>query len=266
VDFSKFEPLSGAQPARVIARHADGVFIAMETDSPQPAIGVWDSATGQAVWTQEGALAFAWNHDGSQIILVESASASDPTSSTDRQQYVFDRRLWPADTSVSRSHFHYCVPWEPWPYDIWLAPRSKLALVRWADQGVTGWEPIILSDAGDIHLAGAGFQIDSEVAVEMSPGISPGGRYAANGYQTKHTLTSHGNQIPLTQGRYEVGFITIIDLYKASFHQITLADAVPAKLHGAASRWTDMPVFTSDEEFMLMLPTGSKRTFRVHEH
>jgi hypothetical protein len=70
MDFLKFEPLSGAQPARVIARHADGVFIAMEIDSPQPAIGVWDSATGQAVWTQEGALAFAWNHDGSQIILL----------------------------------------------------------------------------------------------------------------------------------------------------------------------------------------------------
>lgn len=173
MDFSKFEPLSGAQPARVITRHPDGVYIAMETDSLQPAIGVWDSATGQAVWMQEGVLALVWSHDGSQIMLVESTSASDPTPSTDRQRYIFDRRLWPADMSVSGSLFHFCVPWEPCPYDIWLAPTAKLALVRWADQGATGWEPIILSDTGDIHLAGAGFEIDSEVAVEMFPGISP---------------------------------------------------------------------------------------------
>jgi len=200
------------------------------------------------------------------MMLVASASLSDQGASLTQQEYIFERRLWPEDTSVSSCRFHFCVPRAPWPHDIWLATTGKLAIGRWLDQGGSGWEPIIISDLGDTHLPRAGFRLDSEVAIQMSPGMSPSGRYAASGYETKYTSTSDGLETPVLHGRYVVGSVTVIDLHSAAFWQITITDAVPAKLHGTASRWTDTPVFTSEEEFTLMLPTGSKRIFRGQEH
>src|SRR6478672_4137327 len=119
MDFSRFEPLSGALPARVIAHHPGGAWIAMETDSIPPALGVWDTATGQAVWTEEDVLALTWNIDGSQLALVRSAiSSAEQHTATNRQRYIFERRLWPEDVMLSECAFKFLLPWDPWPYDI----------------------------------------------------------------------------------------------------------------------------------------------------
>jgi hypothetical protein len=169
VDFSHLEPVASSRPALVVARHPTGGLLALQTLSEvagvAPALGIWEEATGALVWTYEGAAGPAWTADGAQLLLwtLPTADAAIGDGTPGR----FERRSWPADTLLSACTS--ALPWTPWPRDLWVAPGGQLAAVRWVDEGLSGWEPIVLSPMGDAHLAGAGFVLDSEVAVATHP-------------------------------------------------------------------------------------------------
>jgi hypothetical protein len=265
VDFSRFEPLAGSRPALVVARHPAGDLLALQTLSEAadvaPALGIWEEATGALVWTYEGVAGLVWTADGAQLLLwkLPTADAALDVRTPGR----FERRSWPADAPLSACAF--ALPWTPWPRDLWVAPDGALAAVRWVDEGLSGWEPVILSPMGDAHLAGAGFMLDSEVATDTHPVLSPSGHYAVSGYQTVHVTSREGFLVPRQQGRFEVGRVVVMDLRAHTFRDILLDDAVPAKLHGTAARWSELPAFLDETRFSLTLPTGATRVFTTLE-
>jgi len=254
LDFNRFEPLAGSRPYRIVARHPDGDLLALQALGE--AVGIWEEATGALVWTYEGAAALAWTVDGTQMLLWVVASPDTDAGTPGR----FERRSWPADALLGSCTF--ALPWTPWPHDLWVAPSAQLAAVRWLDEGLSGWESIVLSEAGDTHLAGAGFELDSEVAVDTHPVLSPSGRSAVSGYQPLHMTTSNGRHpVPRQHGRFEVGRVVVMDLHARSFHEILVDDAVPAKLHGTAARWGELPEFLDETHFRVTLPAGATRVF-----
>ncbi len=112
-----------------------------------------------------------------------------------------------------------------------------------------------------MHLAGAGFQLDSGAAVDTHPVLSPGGRYAISGYQTLHVTSRDGHLAPRQRGRFEVGRVVVMDLQARTFREILVDDAVPAKLHSTAARWVELPMFLDETHFTMTLPTGATRVF-----
>lgn len=253
LDFSRFEPLSGSRPNQLVARHPAGGYLALQVHSE--GAGIWEEATGALVWTYEGATELTWTADGAQLLLWAVASPDAEVGTPGR----FERRSWPADVLLSSCAF--ALPWVQWPYDLWVAPSAQLAAVRWITQGLSGWEPIVLSAAGDTHLAGAGFALDSSVAVDTYPVLSPSERFAVSGYQTLHVTTRDGHGVPRQRGRFEVGRVVVMDLRARAFREILIDDAVPAKLHGTAAGWGELPVFLDETHFSVMLPTGATRVF-----
>ncbi len=207
------------------------------------------------MWAYEGAAALAWTADGTQLLLWALPTPEADVGTPGR----FERRSWPADVPLYACTF--ALPWTPWPHDLWLAPDARLAAVRWVDEGLSGWEPIALSGAGDMHLAGAGFQLDSGAAVDTHPVLSPGGRYAISGYQTLHVTSRDGHLAPRQRGRFEVGRVVVMDLQARTFREILVDDAVPAKLHSTAARWVELPMFLDETHFTMTLPTGATRVF-----
>jgi len=260
-DFSHCEPLAGALPTKEIAHHPAGAYMAMETSQMPPALGIWETATGSPVWTEAGALALAWTPDGSELLLVrEDRPSRIPKALAEAPDgYTFERRLWPQDDLASSCPLR--LPFSAWPVDIWVASTGTLAAVRWMDQGASGWEPMLLRRRGDAHLLGAGFELASEVGVYAHPTLSPDGRFAVSGYQTTYKTLPTGTRTPLVRGRFEVGRVVVIDIPAGTSRDIVLDDAVPAKLHGTAARWGEVPVFWNTEHFELLLPTGAKRIY-----
>lgn len=208
----------------------------------------------------EAAGMLAWLKQDSEIVLL----ADHPEKSEqvyEQRSFLFERRTWP-DTALISS----CVVSLPWgaPENMLVSPYGNLAVMRWLTEGASGWEFVILSEAGDFQLQGAGFEIDGPAAIYASPAFSPDGCYAVSGYHTKFVEDEKGYyRWPLRRGRFEVGCITVICIPEGTFHEIIISDAVPVKLHGTASQSLDEPVFLDNERFMTMLPTGAKRTFPV---
>jgi hypothetical protein len=265
---SRFERMAGALPSKEIARHPAGIYVAMETEQAFPGVGIWETATGALVWANESVLAATWTPDGSELLLVQvdTSSTSDaaPHAPEDASDgCVFERRLWPQDTLVSACPLQ--LPFSSWPSDIWVAPTGALAAVRWVDQGASGWEVALLNSTDAVHLVGAGFELASEVGIDTHPALNPNGHYAVSGYQTMYGRLPDHHWAPLQRGRFEVGRIVVIDIAAGIYRDIVIDDAVPAKLHGTASRWADIPVFLDADNFELMLPTGAKRIYSVKE-
>lgn len=211
----------------------------------------------------EAAGMLAWLKQGSEVVLLAERSSFEKSEKTyEERSFMFERRMWP-DTKLISS-CEVSLPWGA-PENILVSPHGNLVVMRWLTEGLSGWEFVILSDAGDFQLQGAGFGIDGPAAIYASPAFSPDGRYAVSGYHTKFVEDKDGHSWPLRRGRYEVGCITVICIPEGTFREITISDAVPAKLHGTASQSLDEPVFSDNEHFMTMLPTGAKRTFSVKD-
>jgi hypothetical protein len=257
LDLSRYEPLAGFAPSKKIASEPTNVYIGMETSATPPVAGIWEIATGNLIWAEEGTLTLAWNYAGTQLLAARELSAK----AEDKQHYLFERHSWPQDYLISQCSVQ--LPFSAWPYDLWVAPSNTLAVMRWVDQGMSGWEAILLKNNGDVHLKGADFRLMSGEAIQCYPALSADERYAVSGYQTIYRTTDTGHQVPLTHGRYEVGRIVVIDIRNSNFREITIDDAVPAKLHGTASKWTDVPIFLDNQRFTIALPSGAKRIFDV---
>lgn len=261
LDFSRYEPLDGHRPYRVMAWHPTGRYVAMSIFCQrEPMVAVWEEATGKMVWADKRAEALTWLKHGSEMVILTDRIGE---SSATYQGHTFERRAWPENTLISACK----VSLPPWgePVDILVSPHGNLALLRWLTQGASGWEFVLLSDASDLQLQGAGFEMDTPAAIYASPAFSPDGCYVVSGYHTRLVEDKRGGNIPLQRGRYEVGFITVVCIPDGTFHEIIIADAVPVKLHGAAQS-LDEPVFLDNEHFMTMLPTGAKRAYSVRNH
>jgi hypothetical protein len=208
----------------------------------------------------EAAGMLAWLKQGSEIVfLADRPSIEKSEQVYEQRSFLFERRTWPDTTLISSCEVS--LPWGA-PENMLVSPHSNLVVLRWLTEGASGWEFVILSEAGDFQLQEAGFEIDGPAAIYVSPAFSPDGRYAVSGYHTKF-VAEKGHSWPLQRGRYEVGCITVICIPEGTFHEIIISDAVPVKLHGTASQSLDVPVFLDNERFMTMLPTGAKRTFPV---
>lgn len=259
---ARFELLGNALPSKEVAHHPTSTYVAMETDQTPPAVGIWEVTTGSLVWADAGALALAWTHDGEQLLVIrEERRASQPDDMQDA--YVFERRLWPRDSLESSCLLQ--LPYSAWPYDLWVASTDTLAIVHWMDQGASGWEVMLIQRFGDVHLVGAGFEVASEVGIEGQPTVSPNRRFAVSGYQSVYKTLPEGAQVLMQRGRFEAGRIVVIDILAGTYRDIVVDDAVPAKLHGTAARRVDAPQFLDRERFEVMLPTGAKRIYSVHD-
>ncbi len=154
-----------------------------------------------------------------------------------------------------------------WPDNLLISPQSNLVVLRWLDQGFSGWEFILLRKTDDFHLKEARIELDSEVEAFTQPAFSPDGRYAVSGYHTQFNPAFPAWEAAhwkiAQQGRYEVGGVTVLRLLDGTSYRIPIADAVPIKLHGTASHFFEPPVFLDNDHFLVLLPTGANKTYQI---
>lgn len=264
IDFSHYEPLQGQHPYRLLDRHPSGAYVALAAYGEQTSVAVWERQTGKLAWAPKGAVLLSWLEHGEQLVQVRKPLDLEHPLEQEDHLYLFERRNWPDGTLIS------CCPVvlsQGEPESLVVSPYNNVVVLRWLDQGASGWEFIHLRETGDVHLKEAGVEIESEVAVTTQPAFSPDGRYAVSGYHAQVNTAAPAWEsahwkIP-QRGRYEVGCVTVIRLFDGTCYQIPIADAVPAKLHGTSSRSFDSPTFLDSQHFLVLLPTGAKRAYQV---
>lgn len=271
-----YEALPGYTRYRVLEHHPSGRFVAMKAIGPDPLplrAALWDTQSGRVSYAPPSATLLGWLPGGRQIASLIANGAPQANEETAGggaaaawREFCLERRAWP-DTDLAP--FGVCqldiVAW--WPHSMTFSPHGNLVVIRSGDQDISGWDFVVFDDAGDdTYLDGAGFDMDSYAALVAQPGYSPDGRYAASGYHTTYHEMDLGGieyDVPVRQGEFEVGAVTIVDVEARRFRHIPLTDAVPAALHEVASRQLTEPVFLDAAHFTLKLPTGATRTFSV---
>lgn len=264
LDFSRYEPLEGQRPYRLLDRHPTGAYLALAAPGEQTSAAVWESQTGKLVWVPKGAILLSWLEHGAQVVQVKEPRDLERPPEQEDQLYLFERQHWPDGPLISRCLVTLS---QGEPESLVVSPHGNLVVLRWIDQGASGWEFIHLRETGDVHLKEAGLEIDSEVAVSTQPAFSPDGRYAVSGYHAQFNTAAPAWESAhwkiAQRGRYEVGCVTVIRLFDGTCYQIPIADTVPVKLHGTSSRSLDPPSFLDSQHFLVRFPTGAKRRYQV---
>ncbi len=266
-NFSRYERVYGQNPRRVVARHPSGHYVAMEYYYQQEwNVAVWEEETGKVAWTQERTKNLCWLKQGTEVALLTKRTAYGRLGAP-YEQDIFERRTWPGNTLISSCR----VTWAwGWPDSIVVSPYDNLAAIRYLDEGISGWEFVIISDTGDYQLRGAGVEtIGNQPAIHTFPGFSPDGRCAVSGYHTKFVENKLGYLAPLERNSFEIGYIMVICILEATYYAIPIRDAVPAKLAEDDLDDADetiaptQSVFLDNEHFTTTFPTGEKRTYHV---
>lgn len=264
IDFSRYEPFQGQHPYRLLDRHPSGAYVALATSGEQTRVAVWENQTGKLAWAPKGAVLLSWVEHGEQSVLVRQPPDREHPPEQEDHLSLFERQSWPDGPLISRCSVALS---QGEPESLVVSPHGNVVVLRWLDQGASGWEFIHLRETGDVHLREAGIEIDSEVAVSTQPAFSPDGRYALSGYHAQLNTAAPAWEAAhwkiAQRGRDEVGCVTVIRLLDGTCYQIPIADAVPAKLHGTSSRSLDPPTFLDSQHFLVLLPTGTKRLYQV---
>lgn len=263
-DFSHYEPLEGQRPYRLLDRHPSGAYLVLAAPGEQTEAAVWESQTGKLAWVPKGAVLLCWLEQGTQVVQVRKPRDLERPPEQEGHLYLFERQRWPDGILISRCLVTLS---QGWPESVVVSPQGNLIVLRWLDQGASGWEFIHLRETGDVHLKEASIELDSEVAVSTQPSFSPDGCHAVSGYHALFNTAAPAWEAAhwkiAQRGRYEVGCVTVVRLVDGTSYQIPIADAVPAKLHGTSSRFFDPPTFLDSQHFLVRLPTGAQRRYQV---
>ncbi|WIG57499.1 MAG: hypothetical protein OJF49_000243 [Ktedonobacterales bacterium] len=284
-DLSRFEPVNGQKPFRVLDRHRSGRAIALQYGGGSDnAAGIWDYEAGKLLGAGETALpiytsgstvpALCWSADGRQVILLRDQYHYQPElhhiiGSPLQSEYThyLERWSWPDLEQVA-----VCTIQPPtgWMETIAVSPDGDLAAFTWCDQDGTGFELVRLSSDGDEQLPAATCQRQYELIYELA--FSPDGRYlvlTGTGWEIQW-WTDGGDRLgmPSEGGRREAGFVAVFDLGKRTLKEQRIVIDVPAgwlpSNENATAFYTPgQPRFINSAEFAVPLQTGEERLFSI---
>lgn len=271
-----FEPLDGAKPYTMLDRHPNGQFIALQAYSAAahgPRAAVWDAMSGKLAWKPDGTSALCWSSDGRHALLLRETYQRDPQhppiiASPLQSEFTYwlERQSWPEHTSLSTCGVK---PPEGWVDRVVLSPRGEVAAVRWLEQDAAGFVLIGLGPDGDCQWPNAGYRTAPDNLVQ-GPVFSPDGRFLVLtcGCSFWWSVDGEDPLQPATGGRYEVGHIAIYDLAERGAREILVEDEVregwlPDDPEDMRYELLGAPLFDSDREFTVMLPTGIERRFGI---
>jgi len=269
-----WEPLDESLPDRLIDRHPNGDLVALQiTSSPVSRAAIWDANTGRLYWAPEHTIALCWTHGGHQIVLVREAYTLDPNHPRkvasplqSEYEYLLERRVWPERNLVS------CCPIQPptgWLDSLAVSPRGDLAAIVWSEQDRAGFFLVALDAVeGDRQLSNASYQ--------TAPNLITGPRFSPDGenlvlscslafwWAAEHEDPS----APARGGIYMLGHVTVYSVAGLSYRELPVIAEVPtgwlpADPDNQESELLGEPIFLTNSEFTITLPTGAEQRFHT---
>jgi hypothetical protein len=296
LDLSQFERLHGEKPLKVLDRHPDGRYVALQViallHTTAERAAVWDLETKRIVWAPEGVSAIAWLPGGDRVALINEQYQPAPDHPAiivsplqSEFTYSFMIASWPEHKP--QTHCLLKLP-TGWPIDLAVSPRGDLAAVVWQDQGEAGLEFVAFEGDTPRQIAETGLpQVGSlggflnfggfplKTQLVFHPVFSPDGRYILVPWQANEDwwdiAMPNGMKASDTSREFQIGTISILDWDERTHQAIPLIERIPAGWISEArdDGWyfllIEPPVFLDAERFTITLPTGAVRKFSVVE-
>jgi hypothetical protein len=268
-----FEPLHGKTPVLVLDEHPNGELMALQVLAQDERAAIWSTQTRKLVWEPQDVNALCWTPDGNDILLVQELYQRDPQKhriiSTPLQSecyHVLERRSWPDRHLVGRCAI---TPPRGWITDLLVAPTGEIACYVWNDQHEAGMELLSIA-VGRIHqLEGRGYQGKQSNLLE-GPAFSPDGRYLVLTYTTYAWWSPDDPETPSLGGQCNVGLVVVGDMTSGSYRVCKVNKPVPGgwlppEPNDFCYRCLSRPHFLDADHFVVMLPTGERRSFSISE-
>jgi hypothetical protein len=268
IDFEAFEAFQGEKPYRLLDRHPDNIYLAMQTQTSDVfSAAIWNSETKQLVWSPEDAHGLAWLHHGTQI-----ASLQNPILSED---FLFTIYTWPQGQLIQQCPLLFPMGYL---FDLVISPKSDFALCQWTDQCEFGFEFVNVNDHGMTHIVKNGY-INRRTNFSTRPVFSPDGRLWVFSFQENidwwiDKNDSESNNKPAKGGKQEIGSLMVFQETQ-KLGKISLIVTVPT---GYLPRYLETPdtfvkeniyisdpIFIDTQNIALHLPSGESRIYNISE-
>jgi len=264
-DFSRFQPLNGSTPCRVVSVHPTEPLVALQAFLSVQALdgptfsqtnlrcAIWNRETFEIVCEPEGAVALAWNAEGNEMGIVREYYHKPSNYDSDLPSlfsYVWERYTWPEQRLLHSCTLQFDTNW---PELVVFSPLGDLAVIQWFEAEKSGLHFIRLTKYGDLLLDDADLPLiehegdfsedteeeeDERFFVETnlttSPVFSPDGRFILFCWQrSQHWWTDVPDDVyvegdlPARAGECLVGSVQIIDGETNTTHSIALFANVP---------------------------------------
>lgn len=275
IDFKTFEALEGKKPDRLLDRHPDGKYLAMQVPTADAYLAaIWNSETKRLTWSPEDAHALAWLRQGTQI-----AALQNPHVSEDFQFAIYS---WPQGPLLQHCPLRFPMGYL---FDLVISPTSDLAVCQWTDQCEFGYEFVAIHEEHITHLVQDSYS-NGKTSYSTRPVFSSDGHLWVCAYQentdwweNEDTLGHDGHLTRET--KKEIGAIVV-------FHQTQILGEIPLRLpipsryqppnvsapgffsqetkasHSfpEGSEYIVDPVFLDTQHMMIRLPSGESQ---VHD-
>jgi len=275
IDFRTFETLEEKKPDRLLDRHPDGKYLAMQVSTADAYLAaIWDNETKRLTWSPEAAHALAWLRQGTQI-----AALQNPQVSEDFQFAIYS---WPQGSLLQRCPLRFPMGYL---FDLVISPASDLAVCQWTDQCEFGYEFVAIHEDKIIHLVQDSY-FNGKTSYSTRPVFSSDGLLWVCAYQENtdwwENEDSHEHDAHSTgEAKKEIGAIVV-------FHQTQMLGEIPLRLtippdyqppnvsapgffsqetkasssFPEGSEYTVDPVFLDTHRIMIRLPSGESQ---VHD-
>lgn len=256
----KFELLSGLEPGIKLAEHPVQPYVAMQTSSVLLS-GIWDSSSGAFHWLfPEITIACSWLPDGSELILVVQKDGGS----------FLERYSWP-NKQVKSSTQIICAAGQPSEHDpqcLVVSPRGNYVAVRLFEQNSASIELFRLIPDGTAEPR-KGYS-SHEFNILEGPKFSPDELHVVMSFSAQPGWWNPDDpDCSSVGGKFEIGRIAILvsdsgAVYETGVHDTIPEDWLPDDPDDFAANSISVPVFVSETEFEVCLPSGIKRKFSVN--
>lgn len=305
LDFSLFQPLNGSAPFRLVSAHCTEPFVALQAfldvqilnaptfSQSNIRCAIWHSETGEIVSEPEGAVALAWNAEGSEIGLVREYYHRPSVYDSDSPRifrYTWERYSWPEQELIQSCQLDFD---SNWPEVVVFSPLGDLALLQWFEAeksglnfiSVTGYEDQLVEETGlsplEREVDDSEEEEDNRFFVDTNlttqPVFSPDGRAVVFCWQQRQRWWTDvpddvyvEGELPARVGECLVGYAQIIDWEMRSTRSIALFANVPPGWQPSyegdcSNELLNEPVFLDAEHFQVQLPTGETRAYGIFD-
>lgn len=266
-----FEPLDGLIPKldSLVARHPSLPQVALSVyDQGADRAAVWDSRTGQLIWSPEGLVKMCWRGDGREALLVREVYEHRPelhkvivTRLQSEIQHFVERVTWPDAKRVGVGQLSFPTGW---PGTVAYSPTGDLAACQWIEQCSSGFELLSIKKGGEVsQIQGVGYSTSPNLLV--GPVFSPNGLYVVASVSEEH-FWSEDYEEASPGGRLKAGRVVIGKARDGTYREVDVFAEVPPgwkpKDQLLENEMISEPVFVDDEEFQVVLPTGQMLSFK----
>jgi hypothetical protein len=262
----QYAPLRGHAPSQdnIVSRHPSLPHVALSfyhSKVGSERAGVWNSQTGQLLWSVEGLVTMCWRPDGLEALLIRDDRERLSKGQT-HVHYSAELVTWPAAKRIGTCALDFP---SGWPGALAYSPSGELAACQWIEQDSSGFE--FLAIAGEeIKQLGRGYKTQPNLL--MGPVFSPDGAYIVSS-ATEDAWWSGDQEEPSPGGRMRVGKVVIIDTKEFRPREIEIQADVPVGWRPPdelmKNQMITAPVFVEPGVFQIRIPTGQLMTYRCQQ-